>query len=291
MEYTEIKMGKKKTKIPTYVGFGKLDRNSIESNKNFYTANYLLEGHLVHKIKFVGSRFILSSHWGKENLSTTAHFSFPDALNRNILTINSATDSRFRYINDCLNKNDDVYFQTPYIPAEEGRSIMACYPAGLMFCLRYIYYEESRSLKRLLADIEANKFEHLNINRMYDAVMYYHYKTNIIPAHQIKIIDFITPLAFVLDSVNIIRDYNIILPGQENRLIIQDYSRVLSFDLEFFFGSEHSDFYSYGILYNKPSNYDEELEYHVGFINKSREMLERREYDIFNNGSDIIDDL
>lgn len=70
IDYTEIKMGKKKTEIPSYVGFGKLDQRSIESNKNFFTANYLLEGNLVHKIKFVGSRFILSSYWGEEYLST-----------------------------------------------------------------------------------------------------------------------------------------------------------------------------------------------------------------------------
>jgi len=226
MEYT-IKMGKKRTQIPTYLGFGKLDQNSIDSNKDFYTADYLMDGHIVHRIKFVGSRFILSSFWGEEYLSTTAHFSFTDAFIKNFLTINSATDPRFRYLNDRLNSNGDVYFQIPYIPAEEGRSIMACFPAGQVFCLRYIYYDESKSLKKLLTDIEANKFEHLSINRMYEGVMYYHYKTNIIPANPIKIIDFITPLAFVLDSVNILRDYNILLSGEENRLIIQDYSRVL----------------------------------------------------------------
>lgn len=272
MDHIIINVGNKTTKLPTYLGFGKLDINSIQSSTDYFTADYLMDGHLVNRIKFQNIRFIHSSFFDEERLSVTPHFSFTDAFIRNYETINSATDPRFGYLNKKLNNQGDVFFQTPQIPPPKGVPIKNSFPAGQIFYLRYIYYRESKNLERLLSDIERNKYEHLMIKNRSMGILYYYYKTNVIPGNPIKVLDFVCPLAYILDYVQIIRDYNILLSGNEHRLVIQDYARVLSFDLEFFLGGNNADYYSYGILYKKPED-NNSLDYHTTFINGSRNLI------------------
>jgi hypothetical protein len=272
MEFTYIKIGNEYAKIPTHLGFGKLDYSSIESTEQSFKAEYYLDNFLVQGITYVDGKYVQYSFLGEEQLSQTVHPSIEDAFIHSYNSINPSNDPRFKYLADKLNMDGDVFFQTPQMLSKEGFPLMISFPAGQKFCLRYIFHRESQSLKRLLSDIENNKFEYLTIKSKTEGILYYYYKTEIIPASPISVIDFVCPLAYISDYVNVIRSYNILHSGMEHRLVIQDYARVLSFDLELFLGNRDSDFYTYGIIYKKPENFNS-MEYHVLFTNESRDLI------------------
>ena len=272
MNTVKIKLNNKTLELPEYLGFGILDKSSIKKEKGTCTAKYLLDNNLVYLVEIGGDRDYIYSFFNSKRLSTTFHIQLDWAFIKNYEFINSSTDPRFKYLSKTIDALDNMLFETPEIPLKSKDPMVTYYPAGQFFLLRYVYEKESPNLSNFINEVESNKYKHIQVYSKSDGFMFCYLENGDVTIRNVKVINFISPLAYITNGVRIISKKKIIGKDKKLRLIVQDLQRTLMFDTEIFWGDLSSNILIYAILYKITDDYNKD-KYIDAFIQKSHEYL------------------
>lgn len=247
-------MKKPSIDFPSYIGFGRLDSETISENDTTVSADYYFQGKPVHRI----TQDKLSKNWtiednidGSGNLSsstelrkvTLMHFNYLDCNNNNI----------FQYVRDKVCSLGSIYFENLPTMKDKG-GVASYYPAGRLLILRLPIFFDSSGRKK--ADILTNQIPYIEAEQIPLLKLCEAYNTSILLtktngenlAIPILMFEYIVTLASIYEVSQWICNNDLIGKEKFYRMIIQDSKFKYHHSVQMFNGLPNDDYSTYKII-------------------------------------------
>ena len=213
-------------RLPSYLGFGTLDPESVRFDGERLTARYqYADGDTAYSVDWQPGRCLLEARFEGEPLSISGGRDLQSALFQSFLgRAEPAEDPRFLDLCRRVVGSGNIYFQ---FPGAFRRGSPGClyYPAGLLFSLRLPIVWDNRpawdvfhvlTMKRQALPIDRFAYgPGAIVSLMPDGELH---------VEEIEIAQFVTPLCQVVDACRTIAEHRLIAPGQTYRMTVADAS-------------------------------------------------------------------
>lgn len=123
-------------RVPEYLGFGQLDRQSFKQKNGKLFADYRLDDHLVHHIEADEKGVYIQDRFDDMILGQTTGKDLTSSFGQGFRSVNFQEDPRFDHIIRQAIHNGEVFVDYPDLHAANNSSILV--PEGLAFELRLV---------------------------------------------------------------------------------------------------------------------------------------------------------
>ncbi len=144
-------------RLPEYLGFGRLDRQSFKQKNGKLLADYRLDNHLVHHIEADEKSVYIQDRFDDMILGQTTGKDLTSSFGQGFRSVNFQKDPRFDHIIRKAIHNGEVFVDYPDLRAANNNSILV--PEGLAFELRLIIKPGSEKDYPQLNKSEVSSFE------------------------------------------------------------------------------------------------------------------------------------
>ncbi len=241
--------------FPSYVGFGKINRKTFSESKEMVSVDYFFDEVPVHRVSY----FLVYGNWEiKDIYDDTLKISSSPDLKMTVMMYFNRLDCKsnpiFNFVRDKICSRGNIYFQDLASMNDKG-AVESYFPAGRLVILRLpIFFDEEGSSKVevLIDKIPYLEEEHRPLVKICDA-----YNTSLLLPEEngntivipIFMIEYIVPLASLLDVVDWICNNNLLSHERIFRMIIQDSTTKTQHQLQTFGSVENDDSEIYSILF------------------------------------------
>jgi len=226
--------------LPSYLGFGTLDPESVRFDGDRLTARYQsADGDTAYSADWQPGRCLLEAQFEGEPVSIAGGRDLQSALFQSFLArAEPAEDPRFIDLCRRVVDSGNIYFQFPQAFRRGGPGYLY-YPAGLLFSLRLPIVWENRPAWDV--------FRILTMQRGSLSLDLFVYGPGAIISlmpngglrvEEIEIAQFVTPLYQVVDACRIIAEHRLIAPGLTCRMVVADASVAAPGGLQVYQGHE-----------------------------------------------------
>ncbi len=239
--------------LPNYLGYGILDESSVKVANEVVTADYRLDCDktIVHRLT-----------WEKDQcqFETFLHGAFagesryPDAVRvvaNDFNAIDITTHPVFLFLAKEISKKGNIYVD---LAGSKDRTSASYYPAGKLMIFSLPVPEFNEKITSLILGLDREKIR-----------FYQEKKVTLLRSDQQKnitfqpllFIEFIAPLAFIMQAVEIILKADVICPEIRYRMMVTESYRLETFDFQTFRDQEVNTYYA---VYHKELPVEREQE-------------------------------
>ena len=246
--------------FPCYIGFGRLNSETISENDLTISADYFFQNKPVHRITHNKQ----SKNWtiediieGKGMLSCSTELKNAILMYFNNLDCN--TNSIFQYIRDKVCSLGNIYFENLPTMKDEG-GVTSYYPAGRLVIIRLpIFFDASghKKVDILTNQIPFRESEEIPLLKLCEA-----YNTSILLTKKnnenisipILMLEYIVTIASIYEVTQWICNNDLIAKEKFYRMIIQDSKFKYQHSIQMFNGLPNDDYSAYKIIFKGLDN-------------------------------------
>lgn len=233
-----------KIQFPSYIGFGKLNTDTIRESENTTTADYFFLDRAVHRVTHNEKQDSWTLQDIFEDEGNQTFCSNPDKLALlHFLAIDFKTSPIFDYVVRTVCHRGNIYFEYP--PSSKDKDmVMNYHPAGRMLLFRLPFFMSQEGHERM--DIlvkedkrreEGEKKKLLKLNDSYNTSILVTKRNGEKEVVPVVMMEYLVPLAFVYDAADWICSRNLISREKIFRIIIQDSVKKTSRSMQSFQGN------------------------------------------------------
>ncbi len=241
-------------RIPEYLGFGKLDRQSFKQKNGKLQADYRLEDHLVYHVEADEHGVQLQDCFDDKILGRTSGKDLMSSFWKRFKRINFKRDPRFDHIIRKALRRGKVYVDYPDLRAADSRSILV--PEGLAFELQLVIKPGLERDYPQLANPPKHSFEfpqHIEYPYNYlgaqEASIFYLMEDGYIEIERVQTVHFYTILAYLPYAISSVYKEGFATSFGAHRLRITDHiHRQQDPGLSVCLPETKADYIAYGIV-------------------------------------------
>lgn len=230
--------------MPSYLGYGILDRKSVRFENDVITASYVLDpdGSVVHKVTWERARCILETflHGAFAGYST-----YPDlnkALSYDFLNRDLSKDKVYGFLALKASTMGNIYVELPDTAKGEEPNI-AFYPAGFLLSFRLPVPGTDDMLNRFLETISANP--EISLHRTLDARLVRRNMDGTNTERNVPVAEFIVAVAYLTRAAGIFARSGVIWPEKEYRLMVTEAYHAEKAFAQTFIGNDKYPWFTY----------------------------------------------
>jgi hypothetical protein len=255
--------------LPSSLGYGILDEESVRFENGSISANYVLDcdGSIVHKVIWDKTRCeLITELHGKTHTTSW----FPDlckALTSSFLMRDFAKDEVFDFLMERTCGIGNIYFQKPE-PKGIGNKRMIYFPAGLLMSFRLPVPEKTYEYNVFLNDIK--NLGYITFIRELKTFLLLADPEFRVTIKPLAISEFIVPLAFITSAAKIFAEHNHISTKKQYRLMIADSLQAEITRMQTYIGNEQYPFFAIYFADCTENNYPDLIDLFLGMLKGSK---------------------
>ena len=230
--------------LPSYLGYGILDENSIKFENEVITADYILDcdGTVVHKVVWDRNRCELQTQLHGESYGTSWCPDLHKALTYDFFSRRFDDDKIYDYLTKRTCDAGNIYVQK-FKPAGKDDKHIVYYPAGLLLSFSLPLPEKDEVYTSFLNFIKQGSPVSLFREKVaYLLLMDVHEQVTM---HPITVAEFIVPLAYMIRAAGIFAKSGLIRPCKILRLMVDESYKTQTSLMQTFLGDETNPYFAY----------------------------------------------
>ncbi|HSN61303.1 MAG TPA: hypothetical protein VLR49_10235 [Ferruginibacter sp.] len=227
--------------LPSYLGYGILDKASIQFKNGLLNASYVFErdNSLVHQVSWEENRCSLDTFCHGNRVRITSYPTLKQALLADCMSWTLNDDDCFQFLAKEVSKLGNIYVSHPK-PDEENTSINY-FPAGKLFLFSLPLLDKSPAYVEFLNNVKEDAS--IRFMRERKGLLLQAKPHSPVTLHPIVIADFVVPLAHLASAAQIMVEANIIQKEKMFRLIINEAINAESSLMQVFLGEENDSYF------------------------------------------------
>jgi len=259
--------------LPSYLGYGFLDRKSIRFENDVVSADYLLDCDktLVHHVTWTRDRCELTTQLHGESSGVSWYPDLEHALVYDFMSRDIGKEQVFKYLADTAGKMRNIFIQ---IPPEKKPGVNRAihYPAGMLMCFRLPVVEKKGKYNSFLQRLPEMKC--ISFYREKRVNLFFSPFPGSIDVTSFLMADFIVPLAYMTRAAEHFAAAGIIYPQTWRRMMIMDSNQGDTTDIQYFPFASDAPF---AICYSDMSEID--LNWHAKiFLDNAESQRPKRNF-------------
>jgi hypothetical protein len=214
--------------FPLYVGFGRLNVETVSENSEIISAEYFFNNRPVHKISYnrIYKTWIIEDIFNNTG-GITSSSDLKNAVMRHFNNLDCETNGIFHYFRDIICSRGNIYFQN-LASMKDKDGVVSYFPAGRLIILRIpIFFDNAgRSKVDLLINnipyLESENRPLLKLLEAYNTSILLTEANNKISVIPVLMVEYIITLASALDVVDWMCNNKLLGDEKIFRMIIQD---------------------------------------------------------------------
>jgi hypothetical protein len=214
--------------FPLYVGFGRLNVETISENSEIISAEYFFNNRPVHKI----CHNIIEGAWVIQDIldntgGITSSSELKNAVLRHFNNLDCETNGIFHYFRDIICSRGNIYFQNLASMKDED-GVVSYFPAGRLIILRIPIFFDSAGRAKVdilienIPYLESEKRPLLKLLEAYNTSILLTEANKKISVIPVLMVEYIITLASALDVVDWLCKNKLLGDEKIFRMIIQD---------------------------------------------------------------------
>jgi hypothetical protein len=238
--------------LPSYLGLGILDVQSINYNKEITIANYIFDNEIIYQVKTTPIQCEFTEYLNGKFNGMSVGTDLKDCFIRHMLSIPPYANRRFEQLYNKITGDRNIYIKFQEKPE------VIFYPAGYIFGLRipivqgnYMFYQK---MKKNLEN--SDNPVHIKMEGEHPGILFRMTTEGKIEIEEITLFDCTAILTHLVKVVQYIWDSRVILPEKEYRLYIADFSEIATSGLPVFLGSPENGFLTFSVFRTDQVTFD-----------------------------------
>ena len=207
--------------LPSYLGYGVLDKSSVKIENEVISADYLLEcdRSVVHRVSWGNGRCELKTEFHGGLCGSSWYPDLKHTLTNDFFVRDFSKDPVFLFLSKETSRQGNIWIQHPPSKEKEQQKIIH-YPAGLMMLFRLPVITKSPQYNSFLETLKPDQpISFFRESKGFLLIADVFLKVKHYP---LIIADFIVPLARMWSAAGTFAAHGIIDPRKPNRLIIDE---------------------------------------------------------------------
>lgn len=230
--------------LPSSLGYGILDENSVRFEDDVINADYVLDcdGSVVHKINWNRNRCEFKTLLHGEPCGTSWYTDLNKALTSDFLFRRFDSDKVFDYLTRKTCNAGNIHVQK-FKPSGKDEKRIIYYPAGILLCFTLPLPVKNELYTSFLESIKQGN--HISFFGEKGATLLLMDVHQQVSMHPITVADFIVPLAYMTSAAVTFAKSGLIRPCRMLRLMVDEsYNRQSSF-MQTFTGDDVNPYFAY----------------------------------------------
>ena len=214
--------------LPLYLGYGTLKEPSICFENNILTAEYVMDGQLVHYVAWKSTHCEVHTYFEGRQIRTCLQPTLSESVCTDFAGVKLWNEKCFSYLWSKVRELGNIFFEWPSEKSLVYKNNSAVYPAGKMFVIMFTLAGVNNTirLQHFIDGLPILKTIPLHLDNILPGMLLLADKDFRITSLPVKFVWLRTPLAYLLQSVELLK--------KENLLGEKRYLRPRIFDMECF---------------------------------------------------------